>query len=63
MAYIYDSYGCDLKLNDRSGEEVTVIRELTDTEVDMDNIGLMYQVMFSDGLIADVYEDELFWCE
>ena len=61
MAYIYDTHGCDLKMNCRSGEEVTVIHELTEKEADIDEVGPMYKVMFSDGLLVDAYDDELIW--
>jgi hypothetical protein len=43
----------------RSGSVVTVIRPLLEHEHDADETGPMFKVRFSDGLVADVFEDEL----
>lgn len=57
--YIFDSHGADSELNSRSGELVKIIRPLTKDEVDIDDVGPMFKVRFSDGFEADVFEDEL----
>ena len=40
--------------------EVEVIRVLTDDEVDIFDVGNMYEVKFQDGCLGDVFEDELY---
>ena len=57
---IFDTNGNDSKWNDRSGEEVTIIRALTEAEADLIETGPMYRVRFSDGTETDAFEDELF---
>lgn len=59
MKKVFDTHGADSELNDRSGQEVEVIRELTENECDKSDVGDMYRVRFNDGYIIDVFEDEL----
>ena len=59
MKKVFDTHGADNELNDRSGQEVEVIRELTENECDKSDVGDMYRVRFNDGYIIDVFEDEL----
>lgn len=56
--YIFDTHGADSDLNERSGQQVEIIRQLTKDEVD-DEIGKMFKIRFSDGFEADAFEDEL----
>lgn len=56
---IFDTHGADSELNSRSGSEVTVIRELTEDECDIADVGMMYRIRFADGLEMDAFEDEL----
>lgn len=44
---------------ERSGQEVQILRCLTDDEIDIGEVGPMYRIRFSDGLETDVFEDEL----
>lgn len=55
----YDSRNGDSDLNKYSGQIVEVIRPLTKDEADIDEVGKMYKVKFSDGTEADVFDDEL----
>ena len=59
MRVIFDTHGGDSELNYRSGEEVTVIRELSEKEVDINDVGRMFHVRFNDGYEIDAFEDEL----
>jgi hypothetical protein len=44
---------------ERSGQTVTIVRQLSDTEVDEDEVGRMYRIRFADGVHADAFADEL----
>lgn len=57
--YIFDTHGGCEELDDRSGSPVLVLRTLTEKEVDINDIGPMYEVIFPDGYKRDVFEDEL----
>ena len=63
MKCIFDTHRQDPVLNARSGSEVQVIRELTEDEADIEDVGPMYEIMFDDGLFTDAFEDELTWCK
>lgn len=56
---IFNTHGNDSDLNSRSGHVVEVLRELTEDEVDADDVGLMYKVRFIDGFECDAFADEL----
>lgn len=56
---IFDTHGNDSELNSRSGQQVTIIRPLTDDECDKAEVGNMYKVKFKDGYERDAFEDEL----
>ena len=56
---IFDTHGQDTSLNCRSGQLVSVIRPLTFKEADIDDVGAMYKIRFSDGYTCDAFEDEL----
>lgn len=43
---------------DRAGQEVKIIRELSETERDPE-VGRMFVVEFADGVRLDVFEDEI----
>lgn len=58
-SYIFDTHGGCEELNDRSGSPVLVLRTLTEKEVDINDVGPMYEVIFSDGYKRDAFEDEL----
>ena len=56
---VYDSHNVDSGLNARTGQVVEVLRELTDREADIADVGRMFHVRFADGFETDVFEDEL----
>lgn len=56
---VYDSHNGDSGLNVRTGQVVEVLRELTDREADIADVGRMFHVRFADGFETDVFEDEL----
>lgn len=56
---VYDSHNGDSKLNARTGQVVKVLRELTDREADIADVGRMFHVRFADGFETDAFEDEL----
>lgn len=57
--YIFDTHGGCEELDGRSGSPVLVLRTLTGKEVDINDVGPMYEVIFPDGYKRDVFEDEL----
>lgn len=57
--YTFDTHGGYEELNERSGSPVLVLRALTEKEIDINDIGPMYVVKFSDGYECDAFEDEL----
>ena len=59
MRVIFDTHGNDSELNCRSGQEVEIIKPLTETECDIAEVGNMYKVRFDDGTEVDAFEDEL----
>lgn len=62
--YIHSKTGhplTELELVARSGKIVTILRELTENECDIADVGPMYKAQFMDGYVADVFEDELSW--
>jgi len=56
---IFNTHGQDSELNCRSGQKATVLRPLTDEEVDIEDVGNMYKIKFEDGYERDAFEDEL----
>ena len=59
MKVIFDTHGADSELNERSGQEVEIIRELTDDECDKAEVGNMYRIRFKDGYETSAFEDEV----
>ena len=59
MRKIFDTHGNDSEFNNRSGQEVEVIRPLTSNECDIEEVGNMYHIRFDDGYETDAFEDEL----
>ena len=57
--YTFDTHGGCEELNDRSGSPVLVLRALTEKEVDIPDVGPMYELIFPDGYKRDAFEDEL----
>lgn len=55
--YIFNTVQSDLKKYNNT--KVRVIRPLTETEADLEDVGPMYKVQYHDGYIGDVFEDEL----
>ena len=49
----------DKELSKYNGTDVEVIRPLTETECDIEDVGNMYKVRFADGYETDAFEDEL----
>lgn len=56
---IFDSHGADSQMNNLTGQAVTVIRKLTEDEVDVAEVGPMYLVQLESGKTADVFEGEI----
>ena len=49
----------DSAYKSRNGSKVKVLRPLTRKEADIDDVGMMYKIEFSDGFVIDAFEDEL----
>ena len=49
----------DTELSKYNGTDIEVIRPLTETECDIEDVGNMYKVRFADGYERDAFEDEL----
>lgn len=45
--------------SERTGQSVEIVRMLTDAEYDAAEVGLMYRVLFSDGIETDAFECEI----
>lgn len=56
---VYNSHGADSELNTRSGDSVEVIGLLDPNMYDIEEVGIMYRVKFTDGFETDVFADEL----
>lgn len=59
MKKIFATHGNDSELNERNGQEVKVIRELTDDECDKAEVGNMFRIRFEDGYETDAFKYEL----
>lgn len=44
---------------DRYGQRVVIVRALTAQEADIEEVGPMFLVQFSDGVMCDAFADEL----
>lgn len=55
----FDTHGGDSTYNNRSGKNIRIVRKLSENEVDIFDVGTMYEVEFSDGIKIDAFEDEL----
>lgn len=44
---------------ERSGQRVNVVRSLTESEADLDEVGSMFRIRFSDGIETDAFAEEL----
>lgn len=42
-----------------NGRKCTIVRQLTEEECDIDDVGNMYEIRFDDGTIVTAFEDEL----
>ena len=49
----------DAELWHRTGQRCTVLYELPPDKVDIEDVGRMFRVQFSDGFEYDVFSDEL----
>lgn len=56
---IFNTHGTDSEWQKRDGEKCQIVRCLTEKEVDIFDVGIMYRIRFSDGVEADAFEDEL----
>lgn len=57
MTKIFNTTQSDLlKYN---GMRANIIRELTSDEADINEVGMMYKIQFTNGDIIDAFEDEL----
>lgn len=59
MKFIFDTHGGDSELNSRTGQKVVVLRELTEQEADIADVGKMFRIRFEDGYETDAFADEL----
>lgn len=57
--FVYDSHNADTGMNHLTGQEVEVIRPLTEEEADLEDVGMMYKCKFANGEIKDCFDDEL----
>jgi hypothetical protein len=57
MLAIFTTMDSDLK--NRNNYIVEIIRQLTNKECDIADVGYMYKIKFQDGFITDAFEDEL----
>lgn len=44
-----------------NGQDFEILRELTEDEADVDEVGRMFKIKFQDGFITDAFEDEVLW--
>lgn len=56
---IFDTHGGDSTWNYRSGETAVILYPLSEKECDIEDVGPMYRIRFSDGTETDAFEDEL----
>lgn len=59
MIKMFDCKGTDSVLTKYDGCMCEVIRELTKDEADIDEVGRMFHIKFTDGYETDAFEDEL----
>ena len=59
MKFVFDTHGGDSGLNSRTGQKVVVLRELTEQEADIADVGKMFRIRFEDGYETDAFADEL----
>ena len=59
MKFVFDTHGGDSELNHRTGQTVEILRELTEQECDIADVGRMFHVRFEDGLETDAFAYEL----
>ena len=60
MSYaIFDTHNGDSEWNHRSGQRAEILRELTEEEADICDVGRMFRIRFEDGTETDAFEDEL----
>ena len=55
----FDTHNGDSQWNERTGRRVEVLRELTEAEADIADVGKMFCIRFEDGVETDAFEDEL----
>lgn len=55
----YVFHTTDSELSKYNNTKVSIIRKLTNSECDIEDIGNMYRVQFKDGHENDIFEDEL----
>lgn len=60
---IFDTHNGDSQWNYRTGEICEIIRPLTEKEADIFDVGNMFRIQFSDGVVTDAFEDELSFIE
>ena len=51
----------DSELVNRNNNIVKIIRPLNNNEADIEDVGIMYKIKFTDGFITDAFEDELYF--
>lgn len=55
----FDTHNGDSQWNERTGQRVEILRELTEAEADISDVGPMFHIRFEDGVETDAFEDEL----
>lgn len=55
----FNTHGGDSTWNERSGQKCLILRQLTEAECDIEDVGPMWKIRFSDGVETDAFDDEL----
>lgn len=55
----FNTHNGDSQWNERTGQRVEVLRELTEAEADIFDVGRMFHIRFEDGVETDAFIDEL----
>lgn len=58
--WIFDSHGADSVYSKYDGMSCVILHNVSEDEVDVDEVGNMYVVMLSNGMKIDAFEDELY---
>lgn len=56
---LFNTHGKDSQLKKYDGRYGTIVRELSEKECDIEDVGRMYEVRFANGETVHAFEDEL----